>query len=95
MLLARGHIARHETRSGANEKGASAIALGHMPSHMTTKIGARTDLGGCGPITLQSGFLKRIWFFLIITMPIISRFTPFLGDIGHFWRPDSWRKLGM
>ena len=28
-------------------------------------------------------------------MPIFSRFTPFLGDIGHFWRPDSWRKLGM
>jgi hypothetical protein len=28
-------------------------------------------------------------------MPIISRFSPFLGDIGHFWRPDFWRKLGM
>jgi hypothetical protein len=28
-------------------------------------------------------------------MPNISRFSPFLGDIGHFWRPDSWRKLGM
>jgi hypothetical protein len=95
MLLARGHIARHETRSGANEKGANTIALGHMPSHMTMKIEARTDLGGCGPITLQSGFLIKFLVFFVITMPIISSFTPFLGDIGHFWRPDSWRKLGM
>ena len=28
-------------------------------------------------------------------MPIISRFLPFLGDIGHFWRPNSWRKLEL
>jgi hypothetical protein len=26
-------------------------------------------------------------------MPIFSGFSPFLGDIGPFWRPNSWRKL--
>jgi hypothetical protein len=33
--------------------------------------------------------------FLLLIQPIISRFSPFLGDIGHFWRPDSWRKLEL
>jgi hypothetical protein len=28
-------------------------------------------------------------------MPVINGFYPFLGDIGHFWRPDFGRKLGM
>jgi hypothetical protein len=33
--------------------------------------------------------------FLIDFMPVNSGFWPFLGDIGHFWRPDFGRKLGM
>jgi hypothetical protein len=28
-------------------------------------------------------------------MPVTNGFYPFLGDIGHFWRPDFGRKLGM
>jgi hypothetical protein len=40
------------------------------------------------------GFYATEFVFFLI-QPIFSRFLPFLGDIGHFWRPDSWRKLGI
>jgi hypothetical protein len=28
-------------------------------------------------------------------LPVINGFSPFLGDIGHFWSPNFGRKLGM
>jgi hypothetical protein len=70
-------------------------ALGHMPSHTTTKIGARAHARGCGPITIEKWVLSKHLVIFKLIVAIFNRNTPFLGDIGHFWRPDSWRKLGM
>jgi hypothetical protein len=58
--------------------------------------GRATRVWGLRPNTIAKvGFCYVFGFFFQLIMPIISRFTPFLGDIRHFWRPDSWRKLGM
>jgi hypothetical protein len=32
---------------------------------------------------------------LFVILPNISGFSPFLGDIGHFWSPNFGRKLEM
>ena len=39
-------------------------------------------------------FYAIVWIFIDL-MPVTNGFYPFLGDIGHFWRPDFGRKLGM
>jgi hypothetical protein len=33
--------------------------------------------------------------FLFDLLPVIIGFSPFLGDIGHFWSPNFGRKLEM
>jgi hypothetical protein len=44
---------------------------------------------------------KQKWVFLYMffifndIMPVIIGFSPFLGDIGHFWSPNFGRKLEM
>jgi hypothetical protein len=62
---------------------------------VTDKTGACADKGGLAPNTMQKWVFVTKFGFIIIIMPIFNGFLPFLGDIGHFWRPDSWRKLGM
>jgi hypothetical protein len=66
-----------------------------MEHHMTANQGARPQGGGLMPDLLQKWVFTQCFGFLFINMPIFSGFSPFLGDIGHFWRPNSWRKLEM
>jgi hypothetical protein len=40
------------------------------------------------------GFVK-VFGFLNDYKPVTNRFSPLLGDIGHFWSPNFGRKLGM
>jgi hypothetical protein len=80
---------------GQGQRIAQGLALGHMALIRPAKGARAQKLGAAAQITLQSGFLNLNLVFFIINMPIFIGFLPFLGDIGHFWRPDSWRKLGM
>jgi hypothetical protein len=50
---------------------------------------------GLRPTLLQSGLFPMFFGFLIDFMPVINGFSPFLGDIGHFWSPNFGRKLEM
>jgi hypothetical protein len=62
-----------------------------MVIHHMTK---GTQAWGMHLILYKSGFLYIV-FFLIDYMPVNDGFSPFLGDIGHFWSPNFGRKLGM
>jgi hypothetical protein len=77
------------------EKGAREMARGHMGQHVTKNRGARLEKGAAAQYFIKSGFYITDLVFFNLIMPIFNRFLPFWGDIGHFWRPDSWRKLGM
>ena len=72
--------------------------MGHVaiwPTHMTMKKGGVCRNQGLNArFFLKVGFCYGFWIF-IDYLPDINGFSPFLGDIGHFWSPNSWRKLEM
>ena len=47
------------------------------------------------PILRLKWVLLYSYGFLIDFYACNSGFLPFLGDIGHFWRPDFGKNLGM
>jgi hypothetical protein len=83
------------TRSRARDGGGQRYGAWPHGRPYDQKKGARPGRGLRPFNILKVGFFKTEFVFFLINMPIFSRFLPFLGDIGHFWRPDSWRKLGM
>jgi hypothetical protein len=87
------HVPRN--RGLVRGKGGQRIAHGHMAPHMTTNLGARVDKGSSAHMYSQKWVFFNKFGFFMINVPIISIFSPFLEDIGHFWRPNSWRKLEM
>ena len=67
----------------------------HGASYDRESRGVRTELGSYAHITVVKWVFMPIFWVFIINMPIFSWFSPFLGDIGHFWSPNFWRKLEM
>jgi hypothetical protein len=96
--VSRGHMAdNHFTIKPGDvaKKVARAMARGHMGRAIRPESGAARTYWGPSAYYSQKWVFYSIIGFFLINMAIISRIIPFLGDIGHFWRPDSWRKLGM
>jgi hypothetical protein len=43
---------------------------------------------------IQKWVFYKFWILLILCL-LFNGFSPFLGDIGHFWSPNFGRKLEM
>jgi hypothetical protein len=68
---------------------------GGAHGHMVVPYDQGACQRGVAPNFKQKvGFLLKFGI-LIDYMPVINGFSPFLGDIGHFWSPNFGRKLGM
>jgi hypothetical protein len=63
-----------------------------MVIHHMTK---GTQYWGLRPIIKTKVVFLYSLDFLFDFMPNNGGIGPFLGDIGHFWRPNFGRKLGM
>jgi hypothetical protein len=75
----------------------TALWAGAQPygAHTTMPEGARAQgSGDSARISYKVGFYAKIWV-LIMIKPIFNDFSPFLGDIGHFWSLIFGRKLEM
>jgi hypothetical protein len=62
---------------------------------MTIKRVRAPDKGGLMPDFIQKWVFYKVLGFFNDLMPDFIGFSPFLGDIGHFWSPNFGRKLEM
>jgi hypothetical protein len=64
-----------------------------MEAHMTEFRGRAPMPRGLSPNFIQKWILYYGFWIFIDYLPDINGFSPFLGDIGHFWNPNFGRKL--
>jgi hypothetical protein len=62
---------------------------------MTIKRVYAPEKGGLSQNICKKWVFVIMFGFFIDFKPVINGFSPFLGDIGHFWSPNFGRKLEM